>query len=265
MTVPFLQNLFEFHILVAGIFLFLSLTLATEVGYLLGRLAIAKRLAKGEETPGVSTLTAGMLGLLAFTLGLSISFAENRFETRRNLVMAEANDIGTAWLRSKLVEGEEGPEIAAKIEAYAQVRLAFTTAPSEADVPALIARTNALQTDIWRSVRTVARRSPSPITAALITALNQMFDDSLSQQFAHASRVPIAIMLGLYVGSLLAIGALGYQFGLGGKRQVVLSTLLLLMWTGGMLLIVDLNQPRMGEIRADAAPLVWTIQGFGPN
>jgi hypothetical protein len=70
-------------------------------------------------------------------------------------------------------------------------------------------------------------------------------------------------MLALYTGALLTIGALGYQFGVAGKRQVVLSSLLLLMWSGGMLLFLDLSQPRIGDVRVDAEPLLWTIQGFG--
>jgi hypothetical protein len=48
-----------------------------------------------------------------------------------------------------------------------------------------------------------------------------------------------------------------------GRCQVVLSSLLLLMWSGGMLLIVDLSLPRAGNVKADVAPLVWTIEGFG--
>jgi hypothetical protein len=34
------------------------------------------------------------------------------------------------------------------------------------------------------------------------------------------------------------------------------------MWAGGMALIADLNRPRIGAIRVDPAPLVWTIQSF---
>jgi hypothetical protein len=60
------------------------------------------------------------------------------------------------------------------------------------------------------------------------------------------------------------MGALGYQFGLVGARHPVLVSLLLAMWTGGMALIMDLNQPRLGSIRVDPAPLIWTIQGFVP-
>jgi hypothetical protein len=263
MILLFSKGLFELGLVATGAFLFLSLLLATEVGYHLGRLKRPERPAQGRDLSAVSTLTAGMIGLLTFTLSLSINFAQNRYETRRGLVLAEANAIGTAWLRTKLIDGDQGPAIATKIEAYARARLDFTSAASDADAPALIARTNALQADIWQTMRVVALRSPNTVTTTLINALNEMFDDSLAQQFAYASRVPAGIMMGLYFGALLSIGALGYQFGLIGQRYVVLSSLLLLMWSGGMLLIVELNLPRAGNIKPDVAPLVWTIQEFG--
>ena len=263
MILLLLQTTLQFGLAVTAAFVFLSVTLAGEVGYRLGRRTVIKRSAKSEAASGISTLTAGMLGLLAFTLSLSIGFAQNRYEARRDLVLAEANAIGTAWLRTKLIDGDEGPVIAAKIEDYAKVRLDFTIAASDADVPALVARTNALQNDIWRTMQVVAHRSPNPVTTALVNALNEMFDLSASQQFAYESSVPAELMLALYFGALLTIGALGYQFGVAGKRQVVLWSLLLLMWSGGMLLLVDLSQPRMGDIRVDAEPLVRTIQGFG--
>jgi hypothetical protein len=66
----------------------------------------------------------------------------------------------------------------------------------------------------------------------------------------------------LLCGSLLAVGAMGYQFGLTEARHPVLVALLLAMWAGAMVLIVDLSRPRLGAIRVDPAPLIWTIQGF---
>jgi hypothetical protein len=264
MTLTLLQTLLQFGLAGTAVFVFLSVALAGEVGYRLGQRTVVNRPAKNGEASGISTLTAGMLGLLAFTLSLSIGFGQSRYEARRDLVLAEANAIGTAWLRTKLIDGDEGPVIAAKIEDYAKVRLGFTVAASDADVPALVARTNALQDDIWRTTQVVAHRSPNPVTTALINALNEMFDLAASQQFAYESSVPAELMLALYVGALLSIGALGYQFGVAGsERQVVLWSLLLLMWTGGMLLLVDLSQPRIGDIRVGVAPLVRTIQGFG--
>jgi len=265
MILAFFRSLFELGLAATTAFLFLSLLLVGEVTYRTGRVTRARSPAKGDDLSAVSTLTAGMIGLLAFTLSLSINFAQNRYEARRGLVLTEANAIGTAWLRAKLIDSEEGRAIAAKVEDYAHVRLDFTSAASEANVPALVGRTNALQSDIWQIMQVVAHRLPTPVTAALVNALNEMFDDSMAQQFAYASRVPTDIMLGLYIGCLISIGALNYQFGLAGSRQFVLTSILLLMWSGGMVLIVDLNLPRTGNIRPDVAPLVWTIQGFQPK
>jgi hypothetical protein len=67
----------------------------------------------------------------------------------------------------------------------------------------------------------------------------------------------------LMAGSVLAIGAMGYHFGASGARHMVLTSLLLVMWAGGMALIADLNRPRTGTIRVDPAPLVWTVRSFG--
>lgn len=77
------------------------------------------------------------------------------------------------------------------------------------------------------------RRSSPPVTAGLIGTLNEVLDDAMAPRFAYVIRVPADIMLGLYGGALLSIE--------------------------------DLNLPRIGNIEAAVAPLVWTIQGFQPN
>ena len=82
------------------------------------------------------------------------------------------------------------------------------------------------------------------MTTALVNALNDVFDTAAAQRFAYQSGVPPELVLALYFAALLTIGALGYQFGVAGKRQEVLSLLLPIMWSGGILLIVDLSKPR---------------------
>jgi hypothetical protein len=42
-----------------------------------------------------------MLGLLAFVLALTLSFANSRFSERIQGTLNEANAIGTAWLRPR--------------------------------------------------------------------------------------------------------------------------------------------------------------------
>jgi hypothetical protein len=246
-----------------GVTLLALLVGCCEIGFRLGRRHGGKR-RRDAEAPNIGTVTAGMLGLLAFTLSLSISMAQGRFDARRMLVVEEANAIGTAWLRAGLVEGPEGPALRRLLETWTQLRLEDTRATLAVTRSAAPdGRSNALQAEIWQHVETLARRAPTPITASIVVALNAVFDQALAQRFAHESRVPAEILLMLLAGSLLAIGALGYQLGIGGYRLPVLSMLLIIMWVGGMLLIVDLNRPREGNIRTDAGPLVWTLEGFG--
>jgi len=256
------DGLWSTNLATAGVFLFFSLTLAMLAGYGFGHRSGARYVATGTKAPDVSTLITSMLGLLAFTLSLSIGFAEDRFEARRGLVVSEANAISTAWLRTKLIDGDEGAAMRPMIEAYAKVQLDFTVAPADRDLAPLLARTDALQNDIWHLTETLAHRSPNTVTTSLVNALNEMFDLSASQRFAYWSQVPRLLLRALFAGAVLTVGALGYQSGLNGKRLFILSSLLLLMWCGGILLILDLSDPRRGDIEVDAAPLIWTIQSF---
>ena len=58
-------------------------------------------------------------------------------------------------------------------------------------------------------------------------------------------------------------GHLGNDTGVG-SRQPGLSVLLLGVWTLAIVLIIDIDRPQSGQVRISPAPLVWTLQGFGP-
>jgi hypothetical protein len=77
-----------------------GLCLASETGLRLGR----SRARRNATREGVGTITAGMLGLLSFTLGLTIGYAQDTAEARRGLVVQEADAISTVWLQTRLVE-----------------------------------------------------------------------------------------------------------------------------------------------------------------
>src|SRR3954454_5711781 len=116
-----------------GALLFVIQLAAHEVGFWIGRRQVARREAPGE---GVGVLVGGLLGLLAFVLALTLSFASDRFNDRRAGTLAEANAIGTAWLRAKAIGQSNGEEIARLLEQYIKLRIAFVKAghdPGEVD------------------------------------------------------------------------------------------------------------------------------------
>ncbi|MBK1658887.1 hypothetical protein CKO45_11650 [Paracraurococcus ruber] len=245
-----------------GLLLLALLLAANEVGFRLGRRRTAHLPADAGGHVGV--LTTGMLGLLAFTLGLAISIADQRFEARRDLVVREANAIGTAWLRAGLLrDAAEAAALRRHLADYARIRLDYTTARPDRDrIAALNRATEAAQARIWTMAEAAARQDATPLTAALVAALNETFDAAQAQRYAHESRVPAHIQWLLLAGSLLAVGAVGYQLGFGPQRHGVLSTLLMAMWTGGMLLVADLNRPREGHILVDPKPLRWALESM---
>jgi len=122
-----------------------------------------------------------MLGLMAFTLALTISFAQDRFESRRHATLDEANTIGTARLRTGLA-GPSGKSIGALIEEYALGRLSYLVALSpNAAAEALARTTNTLQTKIWQRALMLDHRC----WPRLSYPLNDMFDASLVQRYAN--------------------------------------------------------------------------------
>jgi hypothetical protein len=248
-------------VLVGGLVLLL-LYAANEIGFRAGLWRARHRPAQDRDLAGIGTITAGMLGLLAFTLSLTINIAQNRFELRRSFIVQDANAVEAAWLRSKLITSEDGPVITGLIEAFGKVQLAYVSADTFDVEPGLIAEKDLLQSQIWHAVQTVARQQASTTTAALVAAVIEMFGTAQTERFAFESRVPANMSWMLMAGSLLAIGAMGYHFGASGSRHIVLTSLLLVMWAGGMVLIADLNRPRIGAIRVDPAPLVWTVRNF---
>ena len=91
--------------------------LAHEAGYWLG---YRRKARDGEvQAEGVSVVVGGMLGLLAFVLALTLLFANTRFTERIEGTLAEANAIGTAWLRAGAIGHIRGPEIGRLLEEYA--------------------------------------------------------------------------------------------------------------------------------------------------
>ena len=250
----------SFSAMAFGVVLFAVQWLALEIGFWLGRRSVR---GKADPPAGVGMIVGGMLGLLAFVLALTLSHASARFEARRTGALAEANAIGTAWLRAKAIGHPGGDAIAAKLADYTQLRIDFIRArPEPAGLAELNARTNAAQTDIWRHMTAIAHDRQDPVVASLMAALNEMFDRATAERFAFAFAIP-PLLLWLIVGLAVAsITGVGYELGLRGASLRLLSMVLIGMWTVVATLILDLGSPRLGSIRTNVAIYEWTLTGF---
>jgi hypothetical protein len=128
--------------------LFGLLLIAKEVGFRRGRV-IRGRLedpAKSELT----TLQAAMVGLLALLLAFSFAMAESRFETRRQLVLEEANAVGTTYLRSQALAEPYQTKVASLLRQYVADRLEYYAAGNDPEkLDEVNQQTNQLQKELW--------------------------------------------------------------------------------------------------------------------
>ncbi len=108
----------------AGLLVLVVLLVSLETGIWLGRLGARRHVPTEGEKSSVNFATAGMMGLLAFLLGVSLSMASDRYQQRRDSVLAEANAIGTVWLRASVGTGAEGVALQNLLREYTAVRIA---------------------------------------------------------------------------------------------------------------------------------------------
>lgn len=250
----------ERSILLFGAILFLAQLICYEAGHWFGR----RRPTGAGENESVGVLVGAMLGLLAFVLALTLSFASTRFAERQSGSLAEANAIGTAWLRARAIGGQEGEAIASLLRQYAVLRTEFVESDRGAGSLALLnQRTGAVQSEIWAHLTTIVRKRPDPVANSLMVSLNEVFDASTTERFSFSLRLPTQIFWLLIALTLLSMISLGYQFGLKSKAPRPLVIALMLVWTLVLLVILDLSSPRIGQIRTTTAAYVWTLQGLG--
>jgi hypothetical protein len=259
----FLTDFATTSVLAIAVGLFVGLWLAREVGYRIGRRFAARQEGQNE---GVGLVVGAILGLLAFVLALTLSFADARFAERRAGTLAEANAIGTAWLRAEAIGHPRGIAIARLLVDYAHTRADFVRASGEAaELEVINQRTQALQAEIWGHLAAIVRERPDAVSSAFQASLNDTFDMGTAERFAYDFRFPPQLLRLLMGMALFGMAALGVQFGLKGNPTRVLAALLALLWTIVIVDILDLGAGRVGAIRTSAEVYEWTIQGFGKD
>jgi len=80
---------------------------------------------KQGERHDFATVQAATLTLLALITGFRFSMAVSRYDQRKTLEEAEANAIGTQYLRADLLPGDLAPLAREALRNYLEQRIAF--------------------------------------------------------------------------------------------------------------------------------------------
>jgi len=232
--------------------LFIGLLAGLEIWFYLGKRA---RDRQAEHLDSLSPIQGATLGLLALLLGFSFALAAGRFNDRAQIVVKEANAIGTAWLRCELLTETQRDEVRELLRRYVAQRIAFYDARDQAGVTAAVAQSEMLQTGIWTVVANAAKSSPS-LANVLLPPFNEIFDLHGERVAAGRRHMPGMLLVLLLACSFVSVASVGYGCGVTGNRNVVLTTALTFLIAGVLWAIIDMDHPRKGLIRVGDQPML---------
>jgi hypothetical protein len=186
--------------------------------------------------------------------------ALSRFDARRDAVLAEANAIGTAALRARLLPAPYDADSVRLLRDYTRIRLDFAGSvmtPGEAD--AAIARSNDIQEALWLRAKAVAAKDNAMVpTGIYLQSLNEVFDDQQKRLTALRNRVPNIVFFALYAIAAVSLGFTGYTSGLEAKRWRLPVYVMSTLAAGVILLIQDIDRPGGGFISVSQQPMIDT-------
>lgn len=245
-----------------ALLLLVAMIAARELGGLAHRV-LTRRGMRAADADGTDEgyILSAVLGLLALLVAFTFSLALNRFEERRTLVVAEANALGTAWLRTSLVDAPAPLRTA--LRAYARERLAFGLSDG-ADEIAAEARADALQPQVWDQALAAVRPYRTTALAGLVLdPINQAFDLAGSRHAALAARLPATVLGALCLYALASAGVLGYAMSGAGARHRIASMVMFALVVLAISLILDLDRPRDGAIRVPQGAMTDALRAMG--
>jgi len=237
-----------------GAFVALTLLGFAEAGYRVGlRLYFKKDEARRSQIGGIQGAVLGLLGLL---LGFTFSMAVSRYETRRDLVLKEANAVGTTWLRASLLPEAHRAPVRDLLRRFVEVRLKYAPV---ADDPAMLAEAMRLcatiENELWQHAEAAGKEAPTAISATFIVTLNEMIDTDAERIAAGRNRIPDGVVFLLI--SVAGFGCLvsAYASGAQGVRSGFADVALPLLITVVCVMIFDISNSQQGLIGVSQQPM----------
>lgn len=226
---------------------------AVFAGFLLGK-GFRDR-SSDNDAPPIGSVTGALFALLAFMLALTFSSASSRYDTRKQLLLDEVNNIGTTYLRASFLSADDAAQTRALLKDYVSKRVSVLD--TNVNMQELLSASEQTHQELWDIVAQYPKQdADTKLVGLYVSSLNDLID-------SHTSRVVIgvqyhvhsSIWLVLLTISILSMAAIGFQFAYSGGRRVWLCMILATTFSLVLLLIEDLDRPNQGSVLVDQSPL----------
>jgi hypothetical protein len=229
---------------------FLGTVVMIEVGRR-HRRALIDRGADVEATVGLGAVEGAVFALMGLLVAFTFSGAAARFEARRTLIVDEANDLRTVYLRFDLLPVAARADLQERFRRYVDIRIEAYRLADEPDAAyAKLDEAAAMENGLWRDALAGCHETSDATCATLLLpALNEAFDLATMRR-AAVSMHPPSLIFGLLIVVALACALLA-GFSMGGRPgrswPHVLGFAAILALT--IYVTLDLEYPRLGLMR----------------
>jgi len=244
---------YSYSVVLLVLGLFIGMLLLLTVGQRLGRRNLPKETDAARAR--LTAVEAAIFGLMGLLIAFTFFGAAGRYELRRQLVVEEANTIGTAYLRLDMLPASAQPALREKFRQYLEARVAVYRLLPDIDASKKQAAVAAsLQQEIWTGTIAALREAPPQVTIVVIPAMNEMINIPTARTNAALTHTPLLIFGLLVMLALVCSMLAGYVMAGSKPRNVMLhSVAFALVLTATVYVIFDLDYPRFGLIRLDFA------------
>jgi len=241
--------------LLIAVSLIAGLVAAHEIGFRLGSLTRSADESFDRQVALVRTATAA---LVAFLVGFAFSGAASRFIDRLDIIVKEANALGTAYLRADTITEPQRSELKAALKEYTADRVTLLSREGRDQIEPLLTKVSGLHERMWRSAIT-ATQDNAPLMAVVLPPINEVIDLH-SVHLAMARRhLPIPIMAVLLGSVAIGFGMVGFGNGRVNRRFSALDSVYGVVLAVAMWMTIDLDYPGIGLIRVSNLSVVETL------
>ena len=240
--------LFQIEACVIALVLFILMIIATLIGKKIGN-----KIRLNNKSEKNLTETSGLIGLLFFLLAFTFGMSGSRYDSRRTIVVEEANDIGTAILRSDLYPDTERTLFRKDFKEYVEARIQYyEVGPDVKGILKADSLSQAISARLWKRASDLSK-NPANLAATqqMIPALNTMIDVTTSRLAGERAKVPESILIMLFLLALITAFYSGYSEGRKGKIDWLVQTGFCLLVSLVILFTYDLDRPRRGFVNLD--------------
>jgi hypothetical protein len=245
-----MDHLLDYPLLVFALS-FITLCLSVLVGALVRR----GRAQEKSTHENYSIILAASLTLLGLIIGFSFSMATNRYDLRKNYEEAEANAIGTEYLRADLLPAAKAERVRLLLRKYTDQRILFYYTRDAQQLAQINAHTAQLQTELWSVVVESAESRPAPIIALVASGMNDVLNSQGYTQAAWWNRIPVAAWILMASIAICCSLLVGYDLR-DMKAGRILIPILPLIVSIAFFLIADIDSPRGGAIHVHPQNLI---------